>query len=34
VEAADSRALQDVVLNKMQNITGVNQTATHIVFEA
>jgi DNA-binding Lrp family transcriptional regulator len=33
VEAADSRALQDVVLNKMQNITGVNQTETHIVFE-
>jgi DNA-binding Lrp family transcriptional regulator len=33
VEAADATTLQKVVLDKIQQITGVNQTATHIIFE-
>ncbi len=33
VEAADSKALQELVLDKIQKIAGVNQTATHIIFE-
>jgi DNA-binding Lrp family transcriptional regulator len=33
VEAADSHALQDVVLNRIQKIAGVNQTDTHIILE-
>jgi hypothetical protein len=33
VEAADATTLQKLVLDKIQQITGVNQTATPIVFE-
>jgi DNA-binding Lrp family transcriptional regulator len=33
VEAADSKALQGLVLDKIQKIAGVSQTDTHIVFE-
>jgi DNA-binding Lrp family transcriptional regulator len=33
VEGADSPALQDVVLNRIQKIAGVNRTDTHIIFE-
>ena len=33
VEAADATALQKLVLEKVQQITGVNQTATHIILE-
>jgi hypothetical protein len=33
VEAADSPALQGVVLNRIQKIAGVNQTDTHIILE-
>ena len=33
VEAATAKALQDFVLNKIQNIHGVKQTDTHVVFE-
>jgi DNA-binding Lrp family transcriptional regulator len=34
VEAADSKALRDVVLNKIQKIVGVSQTDTHIFLES
>ncbi len=33
VDVADSKALQDLVLNKIQKAAGVNQTDTHIVCE-
>ncbi len=33
VEAADSTALQELVLDKIQKTAGVSQTATHIIFE-
>lgn len=33
VEAADATTLQKLVLDKIQLIAGVNQTATHIIFE-
>ncbi len=33
VEADTAKALQDFVLNKIQNILGVSQTDTHVVFE-
>ena len=33
VEAATAKALQDFLLNKIQNIHGVKQTDTHVVFE-
>lgn len=33
VEAADSSALQKVVLDTIQKIAGVNQTDTHIILE-
>ena len=33
VEAADATTLQKLVLDKIQQIAGVNQTATHIIFE-
>ncbi|HEY3012406.1 MAG TPA: Lrp/AsnC ligand binding domain-containing protein [Gemmatimonadales bacterium] len=33
VEAADSKTLQGLVLDKIQKIAGVSQTDTHIVFE-
>ena len=33
VEAADARALQGFVLNRVQNIAGVTKTDTHLVFE-
>jgi DNA-binding Lrp family transcriptional regulator len=33
VEAADATTLQKLVLDKVQQISGVNQTATHIIFE-
>jgi hypothetical protein len=33
VEAADATTLQKLVLDKIQLITGVNQTATHIIFK-
>ena len=33
VEAADAATLQKLVLDKIQQITGVSQTATHIIFE-
>ena len=34
VEAADLKALQDFLLNRIQKVAGVNQTDTHIVWEA
>lgn len=34
VEAADSKALQELVLNKIQKIGAVTQTDTHIVCES
>lgn len=34
VEVGDTKALQDVVLGRIQKIAGVNQTDTHIVTEA
>lgn len=34
VEAADSKALRDMVLNQIQKITGVSQTDTHIFLES
>ncbi len=33
VEADTATALQGLVLNKIQNIHGVNQTDSHVVFE-
>jgi len=33
VEAADSPALQDLVLNRIQKIARVNHTDTHIILE-
>jgi DNA-binding Lrp family transcriptional regulator len=33
MEAADATALQELVLDKIQKIAGVSQTATHIIFE-
>ncbi len=33
VEAGTAKALQEFVLNRIQNIHGVKQTDTHIVFE-
>ena len=33
VEAADPKALQALVLEKIQKVAGVTQTDTHIVFE-
>lgn len=33
VEAKDAKALQDLVLNKIQRTAGVTQTDTHLVFE-
>ncbi len=33
VEAADARALQDFVLNRVQAIAGVTKSDTHLVFE-
>ena len=33
VEAGTAKALQDLVLNRIQNIHGVKQTDTHVVFE-
>ena len=33
VEAADAKALQKLVLDKVQQVTGVSQTDTHIIFE-
>ena len=33
LEAVDALELQKLVLEKVQPITGVNETATHIVFE-
>lgn len=33
VEAVDAKALQDLVLDKVQKITNVNETDTHIVCE-
>jgi DNA-binding Lrp family transcriptional regulator len=32
-EAADVRALQELVLNKIQQVTGVSQTDSHLVCE-
>lgn len=34
VEVADLKALQDLVVQKMQSVAGVNQTDTHIVWSA
>jgi DNA-binding Lrp family transcriptional regulator len=34
VEAADSKALRDVVLNKIQKTAGVRETDTHIFLES
>ena len=34
VEAADLKALRDVVLSKIQKIAGVSQTDTHIFLES
>ncbi len=33
VEAADARTLQDFVLNRVQGISGVTNTDSHLVFE-
>lgn len=33
VQAPDMKALQDLVLNKVQKVPGVGQTDTHIVWE-
>jgi len=33
VEAADGRTLQDFVLNRVQGISGVTNTDSHLVFE-
>jgi hypothetical protein len=33
VEAADSKVLQGLVLDKIQKVAGVSQTDTHIVFD-
>ena len=33
VEAADATSLQKLVLDKIQQISGVDQTATHTIFE-
>lgn len=34
VEAADLKALQALVVHKIQKVAGVNQTDTHIVWES
>ncbi len=32
VEGADQKALQDLVISKIQNVAGVTQTDTHVAF--
>ncbi len=34
VEAADTKSLQELVLNRIQKVAGVNQTDTHIFLES
>lgn len=33
IEAADSKALQELVVSEIQRVAGVQQTETHLVFE-
>ncbi len=33
IEAADSKALQQLVVSEIQRVSGVQQTDTHLVFE-
>lgn len=34
VEAADMRGLQELVLDKIQKVAGINQTETHIFLQS
>ncbi len=33
IEATDSKALQELVVNEIQRVSGVQQTDTHLFFE-